>query len=163
MSLCVWFDGSANFKRILVLKVQDTFELGLKELTDAAANGEGLEPKAQQARHVRMLGNIRFLGSLLTHSMVSSKIIVPVIEELLQSASAASIELLCAFLTTIGPKFDNPLWRGHEKFSSVFTGLGNMQTALCSSPHLQEIVNQVLCLRKEGWPEGKCANKNCQI
>jgi hypothetical protein len=83
-------DGSGadgrGFKRILLNQCQLSFEQYLRADAKTAADEE-----AAQRHKGCMLGNLRFVGALLVKSMLASKVLIAVVEELLSDPNATSL------------------------------------------------------------------------
>merc|ERR1719329_1016312 len=125
---------AVSFKRILLNQCQDSFERYLKPPDGLQALSSEDRDEAKFRYKTKMLGNIKFVGQLLIHRVLSSKIIFLCVEELLLHSSEETLETLCAFLVAIGPAFDSPAWRGHRLFHLVFDKVRELAELLSAVP-----------------------------
>lgn len=146
MKIC---DEGGIFKRCLANQCQDSFEKYLKPPAGLGdLSGEELF-EAQMKYKTKMLGNMKFIGQLLIHKMLSPRVIFKCTEELLFYNSEETIETLCAFLTTIGPVFDTKEWK---LFSAVLKRMRALTEKKSSmSRRVRCLIKDVLDLQASGW------------
>jgi len=141
-----------SFKRLLLDQCQNSFETYLRppEGLDELTGEEAFEARVKYKR--QMLGNMKFVAQLLIHKVLSSKIILTCVTELLQSQSEETLETLCVFLTAVGPVFDHSGFKGQEEFARVFS---TMKDLACSksdvAPRIKCLMRDVMDLRASGW------------
>jgi len=164
VQLHMWFtesqvngsDGKV-FKRILLNQCQLSFEQNLSSREDFGQ----LEPERRleaELRHkTRMLGNLRFVGALLEKGMLASKILLAVVEKLLEGWTPVTLECLSVFLVAVGPAFDRPDWVYHAQLKEVFNQVRMLGTAKNIPSRVRFLLQDVLDLRASGWKNEKKA------
>lgn len=151
-SIC---ENRKTFKCILLNQCQESF---LKYLRQPAhlddLQGDELY-EAQVKYKTKMLGNVKLVGQLLIRKMVSSQVILMCIEELLENQNEETLETLVSFLTEVGPRFDDNLWKRHKKFEPVFDKLQQMIDEQIWSNRIRCLMQDLLDLRAKKWDDGK--------
>lgn len=144
-------DAKFSFRRLLLNECQTSFDrfftppVGLEELDPEERQSTLLKYKTQ------MIGNIRFVGSLMARQMLSSKVMMVIIEELLEGPTPEALECLAAFLTVVGGTFDNPKLSHFVALDAVFKRIETLiQTKACQSRE-RYLLQDVLDLRTAGW------------
>lgn len=152
-----WQEDTKIFKRILLNQCQLSFEQNLRPREDLSE----LEPaKRLEAEHIhktRMLGNLRFVGSLLEKGMLASKILIYVVEALLEDPNVVSLECLTVFLTAVGPSFDRPDYKQHVQLRDAFQRVRTLSQDSAQPPRVRCLLQDVLDLRASGWQNRKKA------
>jgi len=146
-------DPKASFKKILLNACQSFFERNLKLPTDLDSLDDAERDEVTLKYKMCMLGNIKFVGALLVRSMLASKVMFAIMEELLTEPTAETLESLACLLTAIGPTFDTPAWPARPMLTEVF----NRTQVLAKSPlvkcRVRCLLKDVLELRAAGWKE----------
>jgi len=144
-------DPGANFKKILLSCCQASFE---KHLTPPA----GLDTLESEERAVarlryklRMLGNIRFVGALLVRRMLVSKVMLSIIEELMQDPTSEALESLAALLDVVGPTFDVPEFPYHVTLNATFRQVEVLSKKQSVDSRTRCLLKDVLDIRAVGW------------
>jgi len=150
-------DDGKNFKRILLNRCQLSFEETLRPQEPT----EDLDPEkreeAEQLHKTRMLGNLRLVGALLEKGMLASRVLVAVIDELLATPTAASLECLSVFLTAVGPAFDRPDWSYHAHLLATFKKVKELCRSRDVPSRIRFLLQDVLDLRASSWENKKKA------
>jgi len=144
-----------NFKKLLLDAVQASFEqsfsapVSLKRL-------EGDEQRAAEQKYkMQMLGNIKFVGALLVRKMLAVPVMFAIIDELLGDSSPESLEALAAFLTVVGPAFDQPGFTQQFILTAIFDQV-DAKTKDCEiKKRIRCLLKDVLELRASGWLDHK--------
>lgn len=154
--------GGGNFKRILLNECQLSFEQNLKPLDNLTNLSDEERKEAELLHKTRMLGNIRFVGTLLEKKMLASRILVAVVHELLADPTPASLECLAVFLNVVGPAFDRSDWAHHGALRSAFDSV-KMQTKRKDIPsRIKCLLQDVLDYRANGWVDIRKATKRIE-
>jgi hypothetical protein len=119
------------------------------------ANLDELDAEEQEVAlkkyKTQMLGNIRFVGALMNRKMLSSKVMMVIMEELLQDPTPQALECLAAFLTVVGGTFDRPDWAHYVALKSVFSRVQNIVSQNACQPREKCLLKDVLDLRAARW------------
>jgi hypothetical protein len=99
-------DPKLVFKRLLLNECQNSFERHLVPPEGLDKLDSDDRTLAEGGYKTRMLGNIKFVGALLSRRMLASKVLIAISEELLSDPTSESLESLAALLTVTGPSFD---------------------------------------------------------
>lgn len=146
-------DPKMNFKKILLTCCQTSFEkhlvppVGLEKLSSEDRT------IAEQLYKTRMLGNIRFVGSLLVRKMLASKVMLAIMEELLQDPTPEALESLAALLTVVGPSFDHPDWAYRTTLNAIFAQVEKLCKKTSVSQRVRCLLKDVIDIRKSGWQD----------
>ena len=109
----------------------------------------------------KVWGNLKLVGRLIGQKIISSRIALRCVEELLsQGANDTLIEALAVFLTEVAPVVDVPEWSQYVRLEGVFKKLEKMREKsfadhegkVLSSKVRFALVN-LLELRSTGWKE----------
>jgi len=150
-----------SFKRILLNECQNSFERYLKPPDHPKELSDQDREIAEVKYKTLMIGNIRFVGSLLSKNMVASQVILAVTHELLNKPGIPeALECLCAFLTTIGGMFDKPDWKHRLALNTVFHEIKKLTKDTSHTARLRCLLSDVLDLRATGWQDQKLATKS---
>lgn len=157
----------STFKRLLLNQCQYSFEGLLTMQCCEGVNKENMDEDALEETRLRRkqcaLGNIKLIGQLLVHGMLSSKFLVTCCEELLgrRKECPEALEALSTLLTVTGPTFDSrPDWPWRPRLEAVFS----MIRDLVANRGLAEMTSRVrfllrdlLDLRDACWIDNKQA------
>eukprot|EP00747_Dinoflagellata_sp_TGD_P095269 gnl/TRDRNA2_/TRDRNA2_166420_c1_seq1.p1 gnl/TRDRNA2_/TRDRNA2_166420_c1~~gnl/TRDRNA2_/TRDRNA2_166420_c1_seq1.p1 ORF type:complete len:733 (+),score=202.94 gnl/TRDRNA2_/TRDRNA2_166420_c1_seq1:149-2200(+) len=148
-------DAKTVFKKILLNECQASFERHLAPPADLAELC-GDERELGEVRYkTRMLGNIRFVGALLTRKMLASKVAIAIVEELLSDPTPEALESLAALLTVIGPVYDTPEWVHHLALKAAFERIKAITKKTKFSARIKCLLKDVLDLRAKGWEDSR--------
>jgi len=167
--LCVrlneWFEHSGivedrknSFKHILLHKCWEAFNVYLKPPPILETLIGEAFTEAQIKCKNAMLGNIRFIGSLLEMKMLASSALFDVAEELVAGQNE-QLECLAAFLTAVGHSFDKPEWADHPRFEKVFEKLQERTQDKSIPARIRYLLTDVLDLRASNWEDTKKATQ----
>jgi hypothetical protein len=144
-------DSKMNFKKVLLNCCQASFEKNLVPPTGLESLVVADRIIAEQLYKTRMLGNIRFVGALLVRKMLASKVMLAIMEELLQEPTSEALESLAALLTVVGPTFDHPDWSYRATLNAIFTQVDKLTKKGSVSSRVRCLLKDVLDLRASGW------------
>jgi hypothetical protein len=144
-------DAKMNFKKVLLNCCQESFEKNLEPPQGLESLVAADRTVAEQLYKTRMIGNIRFVGALLVRKMLASKVMLAIMEELLQDPTSEALETLAAFLTAVGPTFDQPDWSHRVTLNAIFAQVEVMIKKSSVSSRVRCLLKDVLDLRKCGW------------
>lgn len=107
-------ENEFSFRTLLLDQCQDSFSEYMKPAAEIAGIVENVESNRIEdvgeeqlmIRKTKMLGNVKFIGQLCVHKLISRKPMLFCIQELLDCGSADALECLCVFLREVGPHFD---------------------------------------------------------
>lgn len=152
-------EGSCNFRRVLLDQCQASFEKSLLPPPELSSEGTSEEDRleAQNKYKQRMLGNIRLVGELLVRKMLSPRILIACIEELISQPDR--LESLAALLTTVGPTFDTPTWTHHALLEGALMRVSGLAKDPAVPSRARFLLRDVLDLRASGWVDKKLATK----
>eukprot|EP00927_Polykrikos_kofoidii_P071538 TRINITY_DN6779_c0_g1_i1.p1 TRINITY_DN6779_c0_g1~~TRINITY_DN6779_c0_g1_i1.p1 ORF type:complete len:921 (-),score=171.88 TRINITY_DN6779_c0_g1_i1:59-2821(-) len=150
-----FFGDKFPFKRLLLNECQASFERhlippqGLDKL-------DAEDRAAAEAKYkMRMLGNIKFVGALLSRRMLASKVMMAILEELLGDPTEAALEAVAALLTVIGPTFDTKEVSIRPALNSFFLRVKDISRGPNCCPRLRCLLQNVLELRASGWQSAR--------
>jgi translation initiation factor 4G len=145
---------------------QASFEANLKPPEELAASNEvseSEEMKEKRLKHkMRMLGNIKLVGQLLVKKMIASKVLIAIAEELLSNVSPSTLETLASLLKTAGSTYDEPSFKLHKEFNSIFSRLQKIVKDKSLPLRTRFLLQDVLDLRADGWIDSKVATKKME-
>jgi hypothetical protein len=144
-------DQSQNFKRLLLNECQHVFE----QLFDSDNVTADADEEMVFRRKQKALGNMKLVGHLLVHGMLSPDLFVECCEELLQKHTLcpeALLESLVALLMVAGPKFDYSEWQYSARLGQILAALSAMTKDKSVAPRLRFLIRDVLDARDAGWP-----------
>lgn len=148
-------DPKKNFKKVLLNACQASFERNLTPPQDLGSLDEEERVLAEIRYKTRMLGNIRFVGALLTRKMLASKVLLAIMDELLSDPTPEALESLAALLTVVGPVFDGPAWSYHVALNAIFEQVKKIVKKSSTEPRVRCLMKDVLDLRAAGWKDRK--------
>jgi hypothetical protein len=146
-------DPKMNFKKILLTCCQTSFEKHLVPPVGLEKLSKEDRVIAEQLYKTRMLGNIRFVGSLLVRKMLASKVMLAIMEELLQDPTPEALESLAALLTVVGPTFDTPDWAHRTMLNAIFTQVDKLTKKSSVSQRVRCLLKDVVEIRNMGWQD----------
>lgn len=139
-----------NFRRLLLNECQNVFEqlLELRSVEDAE-DEEVIFRRKQQA-----LGNMKLIGQLLVHGMLSSDLFTGCCEELLRKHAQCpeALESLVAIVMVAGPKFDHSAWQYYPRLEKIFADMRALTKDKSVAPRLRFLMRDVLDAREARWP-----------
>ncbi|XP_057247283.1 eukaryotic translation initiation factor-like isoform X4 [Beta vulgaris subsp. vulgaris] len=163
--------GEITFKRLILNKCQEAYEgtdnlrAELRLMTSPDQEAERRDK--ERMLKLRTLGNIRLIGELFKHKMVTYKIVLEIIQKLLGPDNQScpeeeNVEAICQFLNTIGKQLDeNPRSR---PFNDVYMSrLKKLSTLDQLAPHLRFMVCDILNLRTNNWVPRSEEDKKCEF
>jgi hypothetical protein len=116
--------------------------------------------EAQVKYKTKMLGNIKLVGQLIRHGMLSPKIALSVAGELIRDDPMVRderLETLAVFLETVGPTLDDPNWSHSAQFETVFGEVQRLGNDRKMSSRIRFLLRDVIELRREGWVQTRKA------
>lgn len=144
--------GGKSFRSALVNECQATFERNLKPADAAVFAGLNAEEtfEVEMVLKTRRLGNMRFIGDLLVKKLLAPKLLLPIVQELLNGDEAA-VESLIALLTVVGPEYEMKQCLYQAALRDAFAVLhGKMSDkAVCARVGCQ--INDLLDAKARGW------------
>lgn len=88
---------------------------------DAGEEVSAEDKYAEEVKYrTKVYGNLKLIGQLIARRIISSKIAVMCIDELLAQNAETLLEALAVFLTDVARVIDNPNWEYHPKLEQVF-------------------------------------------
>eukprot|EP00927_Polykrikos_kofoidii_P002739 TRINITY_DN11092_c0_g1_i3.p1 TRINITY_DN11092_c0_g1~~TRINITY_DN11092_c0_g1_i3.p1 ORF type:complete len:928 (+),score=171.34 TRINITY_DN11092_c0_g1_i3:97-2880(+) len=143
-------EGKA-FKRILLNRCQLSFEEILRPQEGLSELDAERRQEAEQLHKTRMLGNLKLVGALLERGMLASKILLAMVDELLNGPTSASLESLATLLTAVGPHFDQPGWPHHVQLIEAFQRVKEQVRREDLPSRTKFLLQDLLDLREAGW------------
>eukprot|EP00933_Yihiella_yeosuensis_P060512 TRINITY_DN6326_c2_g1_i1.p1 TRINITY_DN6326_c2_g1~~TRINITY_DN6326_c2_g1_i1.p1 ORF type:complete len:763 (+),score=187.84 TRINITY_DN6326_c2_g1_i1:153-2291(+) len=144
-------EAKYKFKKLLLTECQASFE---RNLTPPSCSEE-LDEEERTLQEIkyktRMLGNIRFVGALLSRKILASKVLVAILEELLSDPTTEALESLAVLLTSVGATFDTPGWANRPVLESVFKKIAEIVREKQCVPRVRCLLKDVLELRAAKW------------
>lgn len=172
VNLSEWFAAHVkvgNFKRVLLDQCQASFEANLRPPKELAETPKAATPEEEEELNekrlkwkMRMMGNIRLVGNLLTKKMVASKVLISCAEELLANPSPSTLEPLASLLTATGKEFDVSSYKFHTQFCDIFSRLKKLIKDKNLPNRTRFLLQDVLDLRADGWEDRKKATKKLE-
>jgi len=143
-------DGQHNFRRLLLNECQSVFE----QVLESRSGEDQVDEDTAFRRKQRALGNMKLIGKLLVHGMLSSDLFVECCEELLRKHAQCpeALEALVALMTVAGPKFDKSSWQYHNRLQKILADMGGLTKDKSVPPRLRFLIRDVLDARDAGWP-----------
>jgi len=147
-------DPKFNFKRLLLDECQASFERNLKPPVDFKKISDAEERTLAEFKYKnRRLGNVKFIGALLQRKMLASKVLIAILEELIQDSSDESLESVATLLSAAGPLFDYRDWTYYVALNGYFTQVKNIISKPACTARSRCLLKNVLDLRADGWKE----------
>jgi len=143
--------GGKVFRKALVNECQRVFERSLEPQDPTLFEGmEGDERfEAENRLKTRILGNIRFIGELMVCRLLAPKLMIAIVHELL-SGDEAALEALIAFLTIVGPAFEQESSPYQAPLKDVFATLRRKKSDQKISPRLRFLMTDLFDVRAKG-------------
>jgi len=148
-------DDKFNFRRLLLNACQASFERNLEKPAGLDELDSEERSLAEAKFKTRMLGNIRFVGALLSRKMLAGKVLIAILEELVGKPTSEALESAACLLTAAGPTFDTPDWILHAALNGIFMQLKAVSQKKSCEPRVRCIIKDVLDLRAAGWKDRK--------
>jgi hypothetical protein len=154
-----------SFRRLLLNECQSVFE----QLFESSNCGESKECNPDQEstfrRKQQALGNMKLIGQLLVHGMLSSDLFVSCCEELLRKRATCpeALESLVALMMVAGPKFDKSSWQHYRRLQNVLSDMALLTKDKSAAPRLRFLIRDVLEARDAGWPFSRNGCKTAGI
>lgn len=152
--------GGKSFRKTLVNECQASFERHVQPLDATLLVGLSEEDRfeAEMKLKNRRLGNMRFIGELFVRRLLALKVMPPILHELLEMNTDASLESVTALLSVVGPVFDS------EKVSSLhrapvldaFAVLRRKSTDKAILLRVRCQIRDLLDARARGWTARAC-------
>lgn len=144
--------GGKTFRNALVNECQATFERNLQPADAALFSGLNTEEsfEVEMMLKTRRLGNMRFIGDLLVRRLLSAKLLLPIVQQLLNSNEAA-LESLIALLNVVGPEFEmkQSLYQAALRDAFAVLRAKMSDKAVCARVGCQ--INDLLDAKARGW------------
>jgi len=106
-------------------------------------------------RKTKILGNMKFLGALLVRQLLDSKVMLDTFQELLSESTPESLELLVAFLSVVGPKFDTRESKMRNRLNQIFNQVQELIRAPQMNRRVCFLIKDLLELRAARWMDQK--------
>lgn len=143
-----------SFRKLLLDQCQMSFEKLLQsEETQQVSKDVEIDEEHALKRKQQALGNIKLIGQLLVHGIVTSKLLVECSEELLRCRDSCpeALESLAALLTVAGKQFDTPNWQYHSRLLEVFSCMRKLSKEKSTQARVRFLLRDVLDVRDAGW------------
>jgi len=129
---------------------QHIFEQLLESRSDEASTDEEVVFRRKQ----EALGNMKLIGQLLVHGMLSSDLFPECCEELLRKRSECpeALESLVALMMVAGPNFDYRDWQYYHRLQIILADMRILTKEKSVPPRLRFLIRDVLDARDAGWP-----------
>jgi len=116
---------------------------------DGEADEESVFRRKQQA-----LGNMKLIGQLLVHGMLSPNLFTQCCEELLSKRTKCpeALESLVCLMMVAGPNFDYPAWQYAGSLGKILSDMAALTKDKAVAPRLRFLIRDVLDARGAGWP-----------
>eukprot|EP00933_Yihiella_yeosuensis_P000352 TRINITY_DN10052_c0_g4_i1.p1 TRINITY_DN10052_c0_g4~~TRINITY_DN10052_c0_g4_i1.p1 ORF type:complete len:774 (-),score=204.74 TRINITY_DN10052_c0_g4_i1:696-3017(-) len=148
-------DAKFSFKRLLLNECQLSFERHLVP-PSGLENLDAEERSLAEVRYkTRMLGNIKFVGAIVSRKMLSAKVMIAVIEELLSDPTPEALESLAALLKVVGPVFDTQEWTYRPVFTDIFCRIQRIVDERSCRPRELCLLKDCIELRASGWKDDR--------
>lgn len=164
---------TANFRYLIINKCQMEFEkasadetanlLKEKEIDECDDPDKKKEMKRlfeEEERRMRRrsVGNVRFIGELYKQGMISARIMIGCIENLIKKLEEETLECLCKLLTTIGKKVESEPGIDLHPYFNNMQQIVNTKDKRVSS-RIRFMLQDVIDLRSHHWvPRQQAAN-----
>jgi len=143
-------DQLQDFRRLLLNQCQHVFEQLLESCgADVDVDEESVFRRKQEA-----LGNMKLIGHLLVHGMLSPNLFTECCQELLSKRTQCpeALESLVALVMVAAPKFDFAAWQYFGKLENIFLDMNALTKDKSVPPRLRFLIRDVLDARNAGWP-----------
>lgn len=138
-----------SFRRLLLNQCQISFEQLLEPCDEATEKDE----EERLRRKQQAMGNMKLIGRLLVHGLVTSKVLVECAEEILRCHKTCpdALESLAALLMVAGKQFDNANWQFHPRLLEVFSTMKALSKDKSTPARVRFLLRDVLDHRQAGW------------
>mmetsp|Transcript_75346 Transcript_75346/g.143392 ORF Transcript_75346/g.143392 Transcript_75346/m.143392 type:complete len:1222 (+) Transcript_75346:182-3847(+) len=147
-------DSQTSLKRILLNQCQNSFEQYLEPPGGLDGLKGDILYEAQVKYKTKMLGNIKLIGELIRHGMLSAKIALAVAAELAHDdplVREERLETLAVFLETIGPSLDDPSWSHFAQFDAIFQQVDGLVENRTVPRRIRYLLRDVVDMRRDKW------------
>jgi len=145
-------DGEpVSVKRVLLNQCQESFQKYLKPPEGLQDLSEEEAFEASVKYKTTMLGNMKFVGTLIAMKVLSSKVISNCIEVLLEYSSEDTLETLCVFLAKVGPTFDTKDSPRRVLFADAFQRINKLLSSATLSARTTCLLKNLCDLRANSW------------
>jgi len=153
-----------NFRRLLLNECQSVFEQ-LFESSTCDSKECNPDQESTFRRKQQALGNMKLIGQLLVHGMLSSDLFVSCCEELLRKRATCpeALESLVALMMVAGPKFDKSSWQHYRSLQNILSDMALLIKDKSTAPRLRFLIRDVLDARDAGWPFSRNGCKTAGI
>lgn len=112
-----------------------------------------MEEDSRLRHKQQAIGNMKLIGHLLVHGIVTAKLLVDVCEEALrcQAANPDILESLAALLMVAGKQFDNQSWQYHPQLLNIFASMRKLSKDKATPPRVRYLLRDLLDVREAGW------------
>lgn len=150
--------GGMVFRKALVTECQASFERHKKPENDDAPKGLSYEESYEREvkYKTRTLGNMRFIGELMVHRLLAGKVLIFLLNELLDVGTGPALESLVALLAVVAPAFEQTESYA-EPLRDVFASLGEKTNDKSISTCVRVKIQDLLDLRARDWAPKDCA------
>eukprot|EP01112_Ceratiomyxa_fruticulosa_P019949 TRINITY_DN6657_c0_g3_i3.p1 TRINITY_DN6657_c0_g3~~TRINITY_DN6657_c0_g3_i3.p1 ORF type:complete len:806 (+),score=186.38 TRINITY_DN6657_c0_g3_i3:256-2673(+) len=148
------------FKRALLEKCQEEFELNLRKIKEKEVP-TGLPPweiaswvESRPYVQKQMIGNVKFIGELYKQDVIEERVVNICLHELFDEENlrdAVIVEALCVLFTLVGPKIDNA--KSRERVDQYFETFKALSAAPTLTPHVHSELEKLINLRKNKWEQ----------
>lgn len=145
---------ATNFRKVLLRACQHSFEKNLNPPENLGSLPADERVLVEVKYKTKMLGNIKFVGALLTRKMLAGKVFLALADELLANPTPEALETIAALLTSVGSTFDTPSWPFHVALDAVFCQVKDLSQQNSTPRRVRCLLADVLDLRAAGW---KCS------
>jgi len=144
--------GGKTFRKALAHECQVTFERSLQPVDAALFEGLSEEEcfEAEMKLKTRRLGNMRFIGELLVRRLLASKLMPPIILELLHG-DEAGLESLIALLAVVAPVFQQQASISQACVRDAFATLRRKRADAGLSTRLRCHLSDLFDAQARGW------------
>jgi len=153
-------DSRFSFRRLLLNECQASFERNLAPPAEFQLAEHDERTLLEFQYKTRMIGNIRFVGALLTRKMLACKVMFAIIQELLAHTTPEALESLAVLLTVVGPTFDTPDWQYCKMLNACFQQVRAIAQKASCNPRARCLLKDLLDLRARGWQDSR--PKRCE-
>lgn len=142
---------ATNFRKVLLRACQHSFEKNLNPPENLGSLPADERVLTEVKYKTKMLGNIKFVGALLTRKMLAGKVFLALVDELLANPTPEALETIAALLTAVGSTFDTPTWPFHVALDAVFCQVKDLSQQSSTPRRVRCLLADVLDLRAAGW------------
>jgi len=142
-----------SFRRLILNQCQVSFEKLLQPVAQEETKDPEMDEENALKRKQQAIGNIKLIGQLLVHGIVTSKLLVECSEELLRcrDSCAEALESLAALLAVAGKQFDTKNWQYHPRLLEVFACMRRLSKDKSTQARVRFLLRDVLDVRDAGW------------